>query len=349
MRWPWKSKFSNDQFIVSWSAGVLAYVRARAAGNGVFVVEQMGIERQGVDNLENFARRLQALGLGDLTAKVMLRPEQYQLLQIDTPAVAAEELRAAARYQIRDMVSVPVDDILLDVMEVGDGHQKGTSHLFVAAATKAVVADVMALGDAMNWQVTVIDIQETAQRNLQSAMSRQDGRLDRADAALLVSDDRQAVLTISANEELFFTRRLELPAGFMSMAWGGGQDAAVDVLHDAFTPVSEYVPDYAGGALAQGVDYASGSDMDADRVQRVLVEVQRSLDLWDRSWSSMPLGGFRVFAGERSSALAAWLSREMGHDVTAIDPESLFPGLKDMQPADLPYCFPLLGVLLRTA
>jgi hypothetical protein len=38
------------------------------------------------------------------------------------------------------------------------------------------------------------------------------GVLERADAALLISPmSRQAVLTISANEELFFTRRLDLP------------------------------------------------------------------------------------------------------------------------------------------
>ncbi len=346
MRWPWKGKSSQDQVIASWSGGAFAYLRAKASSEGLFAVQQMGVERQGADSMEDFVRRLQGLGLKGLVGHIMLRPEQYQLLQIDSPPVAPEELRAAARFQIREMVNVHIDDITLDVMQVGDGQQKGPNHLFVVAAKNEVVREVMALGDALNWKVPVIDIQETAQRNLQSALARHDGRLDRADAALLISDERQAVLTISANEELFFTRRLDLPAGFLTMPWGAVHDAMAEAEPDAFTPVGEYVPDYAGGG-AMGAATSSNHG-DADRVQRFVVEVQRSLDLWDRTWSSMPLGGLRVYAGERSTELATWLSREMGQTVTAMALETQFAGLQAVPLADQIYCLPLLGVLLRT-
>jgi len=345
MRWPWQRKSSKDQLIVSWSAGTFAYVRAPVNSDGLFAVQQMGVEHQGADSREDFVRRLQALGLKGLVAHVMLRPEQYQLLQIDAPPVAPEELRSAARFQIREMVNVHIDDITLDVMQVGDGQQKGPSHLFVVAAKNDVVREVIALGDAMHWTLPVIDIQETAQRNLQSALALRDGRLERADAALLISDERQAVLTISANEELFFTRRLDLPQGFLTMPWGVGHEATADATPDAFTPVSEYVPDYAGGGTGGGL--ASSDHGDDERVQRFVVEVQRSLDLWDRTWSSMPLAGLRVYAGERSAELAAWLGREMGQAVTAMDLEHQFPGLQSMPVTDQIYCLPLLGVLLR--
>ena len=277
----------------------------------------------------------------------MLRPEQYQLLQIDAPPVAPDELRAAARFQIREMVNVHIDDITLDVMQVGDGQQKGSNHLFVVAAKNEIVREVIALGDALNWKIPVIDIQETAQRNLQSTLAKVDGRLERADAALLISDESQAVLTISANEELFFTRRLDLPQGFLAMAWGDIQDTADDVAPDAFTPVSEYVPDYANTG-ATGPVNSSANMGDAERVQRFLVEVQRSLDLWDRTWSSMPLSGLRVYAGQRSAEMAGWLGRELGQAVTAINLEAQFPGLQSVPMADQIYCLPLLGVLLRS-
>ncbi len=348
MRWPWTGKSSQDQVIASWSGGTFAYVRAPLNSDGLFAVQQMGVERQGADSMEVFVRRLQALGLKGLVAHIMLRPEQYQLLQIDSPPVAPEELRAAARFQIREMVNAHIDDITLDVMQVGDGQQRGTSnHLFVVAAKNDVIREVIALGDALNWTVPVIDIQETAQRNLQSALAKQDGRLDRADAALLISDERQAVLTISANEELFFTRRLDLPAGFLTMPWGAVHDATAEAEPDAFTPVGEYVPDYAGGGTTMGI--ATSSDHgDADQVQRFVVEVQRSLDLWDRTWSSMPLGGLRVTAGDRSAELATWLGREIGQTVTAMTLQAQFAGLQAVATADQIYCLPLLGVLLRT-
>ncbi|MBK6595228.1 MAG: hypothetical protein IPG23_22320 [Burkholderiales bacterium] len=307
----------------------------------------MGVERQGQDSWQDFVRRLQTLGLKGGEVHVMLRPEQYQLLQIDAPPVVPDELRAAARFQIREMVNVHIDDITLDVMQVGDGQQKGSNHLFVVAAKNEIVREVIALGDALNWKIPVIDIQETAQRNLQSTLAKVDGRLERADAALLISDESQAVLTISANEELFFTRRLDLPQGFLAMAWGDIQDTTDDVAPDAFTPVSEYVPDYANTG-ATGPVNSSANMGDAERVQRFLVEVQRSLDLWDRTWSSMPLSGLRVYAGQRSAEMAGWLGRELGQAVTAINLEAQFPGLQSVPMADQIYCLPLLGVLLRS-
>lgn len=349
MRFPWKRGASKDQLIVSWSGKALAFVRGRAKGDGVFSVQQWGVERQGDDSLDNFVHRLQALGLKGANAHVMLRADQYQLLQIEAPAVAPEELRSAARYQIRDMVNTHIDDITMDVLRVGDGQQKAANQLFVVSATNAVVREALDLAQAMHWDVTVIDVQETAQRNLQNAQAVQAGKSDRASALLMIAGDRQAVLTISAHDELFFSRRLDLPEGFMAMQWAANSEMAAPAI-DAYTPVDEYVPAYSVGATSTGSDYAGAHAglSDNDKAQRVLVEVQRSLDLWDRAWSNLPLSGVQVLAGERGAELAQWLSREMGQSVTAMDLGTRFEGLQGIDAADQAYCAPLLGVLLRT-
>lgn len=356
MRWPWKRQGSGDQLVVAWSGKTLAFVRARALPEGGYAVRKMGVERQGADSSEDFVRRLHALGLKDFGAFVMLRPEQYQVLQIDAPAVAPEELRSAARYQIKEMLDSHVDDVTLDVMRVGDGQHKGAGHLFVVAAPNAVLREVHELGEAMNWAVSVIDIQETAQRNLQSALAAGDGRGDRANAALVLDDGRQAVLTISANEELFYTRRFDLPEDFLTVSWEQDRSAGAG-LDESFSPVGEYVPDYSVGGVSYGNDYsdartaspvASNRGGDDDKAQRFLVEVQRSLDVWDRSWSSMPLSGIRVYAGERSSELATWLGSQLGQVVTPMDVSGLFSGLEQGAAADQALCMPLLGVLMRT-
>ena len=350
MRWPFKRKVSTDLWIVSWAAQSLCYVRASPSEGVTFQIRQLGVVRQGADTTELFLQRLQALGLKGGEAVVMLRPEQYQLLQIDTPPVAPEELRAAARYQIRDMLDVHIDDVTLDVMKVGDGQQKSNEHLFVVAAANAGIRQALDLGDALHWTIRVIDIQEMAQRNLQSALSKQSGQMGRAEASLMLADGQQALLTISANDELFYTRRLDLPKGFMDTAWTGEQEAAL--VADGFTPVDEYVPDYNVGGESYGTDYSGASTPAGvgvnDAAQRMLVEVQRSLDLWDRTWSSLPLGGLKVYAGARSQELATWLGREMGQSVGTLELGSLFSGLEAFAPADVAACAPLLGVLLRS-
>lgn len=362
MRWPWQRKSSGNQLVVSWSGQTLTYVLARARPDATFEVLKLGVASQGTDSIEAFMHRLQALGLKGFEARIMLRPEQYQLLQIDTPAVPPEELRAAARYQIRDMINSHVDDVTLDVMRVGDEQQKGKSHLFVVAATNAVVRSVLELGDAMHWAVSVIDIQETAQRNLQNALAARDGQADRANATLVVVSGQAAVLTISANEELFYARSFDLPEGFVEASWrlenAGLAAATTGAEAAAFTPVQDYMPDYSGQQGTYGHDYSGtsgggllaspGTSVHDESAQRFLVEVQRSLDVWDRTWSSMPLHGLSVYAGGRSDELAEWLTAQLGQTAVALDVRALFPGCEGAPTDVQAMCWPLLGVLLRT-
>jgi MSHA biogenesis protein MshI len=355
MRWPWKRASSSDLLVVSWVDKTLAYVLAKAGSAGYEIV-RAGVEQQGEGTQEDLVRRLQALGLKGLRTHVMLRPEQYHFLQIDAPSVPPEELRSAARYQIKELVDVHLDDLTLDVMRVGDGSEKGQPHVFVVAAHTAAVRSAMDLGAALQWDISVVDVQETAQRNLQSLMARAEDRLERATAVVVFADDQQAMITISAHEELFYTRRLEVPEGFLSMDW---EQASASQTQDGYTPVGEYVPDYAVGDVAYGNDYsapknspaessATGASADYDRAQRMVVEVQRSLDLWDRTWTQMPLAGVRVFAGARSAELAQWLGREIGQTVGVLDLSDYLPGLGKLEAAHAAYCMPLVGVLLRS-
>lgn len=344
MRWPWNRQDSNDRLVVSWSGEVLSYVHARLRVDGLYEVLQFGVERQGGDSTEAFVRRLQGLGLKGHDARVMLRPEQYQFLQIDAPAVPPEELRAATRYQIKDMLKAHVDDVTLDVMRVGDGkQQKGAGQLFVVAAANTVLHEVIDLGDAMHWNVAVIDIQETAQRNLLSALVGRDGHADRANAALVLVDGHPTVLTISANEELFYTRRFEMPDGFLVASSGQGRDAVGEsaIPNASFAPVGE-----EGRAVSSST--FAGPAGDDDKAQRFLIEVQRSLDLWSRSWASMPLDGLRVYAGEHSDAWSAWFGVQLGQTVLPMDVVGLFPGFEGGAESDKALCLPLLGVLMRT-
>ena len=357
MLWPWKNRTSADLLVASWADHTLAYVRAVQKSRGQFEVTGFGVEQQGGDNPSDFARRLEALGLKGCRAHVMLLPPQYQWLQIEAPGVAPEELRAAARYQIREMLDTHVDDVTLDVMRVGDGQLNGAARLFVVAATNTVLRDAMALGELVRWDIPVVDVQETAQRNMQNALALNEGFSQRANAALVLLDDAQAVLTICANDELFYTRRLEIPQGFMTGSWGASDNGAVSLVN-AYSPVDEYVPDYGVAGVSYGSDYsatarASSSSspapasLQSESAQRFLVEVQRSLDLWDRSWSSMPLAVVRVYAGARTQELAQWLTRELGQSVSSIDVSANFSGFTGGTTEVQAKCWPLLGSLMR--
>ena len=349
MRWPWSRQGLVGQMVLSWSDRTLTYVLASAYANGSCKVIKYGVERMGVDGMDELFRQLDGLVPRGLDVRIMLQPGQYQMVQIPAPAVAPEELRAAARYQVREMLHAHMEDVTLDVMRVGDGQQKGAGHLFVVAATNAVIRDILDLGEAMHWSVSVIDIQETAQRNLQNAFASREGHVDRASAALVLLDQNQALLTISARGELFYTRRFDFLEGFL--AYLLAQDKAS--LAAGTKNFSAYGANAVLGNDVYTVDdllperIAKDMEEQEDSAQRFLVEVQRSLDLWDRVWATMPLHDIRVHAGEQSDALATWLSSQLGQTVLTMDINSLFPGFQGGNRGDQALCLPLLGLLLR--
>jgi len=343
MRWPWRRGSTGDRLVVAWSARVLTFVRARPLADGSWDVRQMGREDRGTDDAKTFADRLSQLGLKGGAVHVMLGTDQYQFLQVEAPSVPAEELRSATRYLIRDMIDTHIDDVTLDVLKVGDGEGKAAGQLFVVVAKTSVIRDVMDLARAMQWKVPVVDIQKMAQRNVQSALAARAGLSDSAVATLMVGE-RQASLTICAKEELFYTRRIDLPEGFAAIDWTTVQSTQAT---DGYTPVGEYVPDYAGTAGAYGAASTGAAMGDGDKAQRLLVEVQRSLDLWDRTWTAMPLAGVSVFADDKSALMAQWLTRELGQNVTAQELGPLFPAWAKAAPDVQKACAPLLGLLLR--
>jgi MSHA biogenesis protein MshI len=347
IRWFKKRQRSRDHLVVSWSGQTLVYVLARDNASRGHEVLKSGVERQeeGADigGLEDMVRRLKALGVEGTQVSVMLRPEQYQLLRIRAPAVPPDELRAAARYQIVQMLDAHVDDVTIDVIRVGDGRPRGAGHLaghlFVVAVPRAVIRGVLDLCSAMRWKVSVIDIQETAQRNLQSALAAGDEqrRRGRANAALMLLDPLQAVLTISANGELFYTRRFDLPRGFLDGAWDDAPSVVLAGLANPETPRPINDPSGLSGDL----------DEEA-RANRFLLEIQRSLDLWDRIWVSLPLDGISLYAGTRTQELSGWLTQRLGQPVLPMDFAAQFPGFKARSVVEEAACLPLLGLLLRT-
>jgi MSHA biogenesis protein MshI len=309
MQWPWPRSRISDRLVMAWSGHAMAYVQATPMKEGGrFDVWRFGVERQGADSAEEFAKRLAALGFKGCQALGMLRSGQYQMLQIDAPAVAPDELRAAARWKIRDMVDMHLDDLTLDVMRVGDEQARATANLFVVTAANALIRELMEISKAMRCTLDVIDIQGLAHRNLQTALARRDGRLTRARAAIVLMDERYALLTITANEELYYKRRIDLGGTFPLDLWNPDSVAA----------------------------------------QNFVVEVQRSLDLWERTWQELPLEEVNVFAGAHTNDMVQILTQQLIPPVSELDVSTLFPGFEGGSDADRMLCWPLLGVLLRT-
>ena len=98
---------------------------------------------------------------------LLLGAGDYQILQMDAPAVEPAEYRDAARWQIKDLIDFPVEDAALDCLRLpGVAAGSAAAKLFTVVTRQALVLESVAQWRAAGLALKVIDIPEMALRNL---------------------------------------------------------------------------------------------------------------------------------------------------------------------------------------
>ena len=145
----------------------------------------------------------------------LLDPGDYQLLLVEAPNVPAAELKAAIRWRIKDMLDYHVDDATVDVLDIPpdpSGSARTRSMYAVAARNDAIQACIERF-DAAQIPLSVIDIAETAQRNI-AALYENDGR----GVGLLYLGESSGLFTINFRRELYLARRIDVGYAQISAA-----------------------------------------------------------------------------------------------------------------------------------
>lgn len=152
---------------------------------------------------ENWSDALSQLQ-GKGPASLVLSPSAYKMRMLDAPNVPADELRSAVRWQIQDMLDYHPDDGTVDILEVP--HPEHMSHarqLFAVAAKNSLLAEETAYAVDAGLNLAIIDIIETAQRNLAT-------RLEKPGRAMAVFSflETGSLLTLTLDGELCMVRSL---------------------------------------------------------------------------------------------------------------------------------------------
>ena len=331
MKWPWQHQRNDSRLAVLSEPDRFAYALADGRGQlrAAAVLLRAGATPQ------DMGRRVRALHLPLHGALAVLPLGDAQLLSVEAPAVQPEELKAAVRWRIKDLVDTRLDELTIDVLSVGDDRPRPQRNVFVAAARTVLIRE---LGDRLQTaglELAVIDLVEMSQRNLQCALARAAGLGDRATAAL-VRHGAQCLLTICAGDELFYARRLD---------W---EDLPQRSLVPALA-VSAEAPLQSMDFVDYGATDKDSGDHD-DGAPRLVVELQRSFDVWERSWPDLPLATLWVQVGAATAELMPQLQATLGRPVHELDADSLFPGFTALAPtvAQRETLLPLLGALLRS-
>ncbi len=247
-------------------------------------------------------------GLDQFRLTTLMPGGQYQLFQIDAPAVAAGELASALRWRIKDLVDFPVETAVIEALTIPvDGAAGGrASQVFAVVARPDAVRQHAEPLEASGLALAAVDIQELAQRNV-CALFEVDGR----GAALLAFDDTGGLLTVTHGGELFLARRV----------------------------------DQSLLALAQLPD----SERDA-ALGRITLEVQRSLDHFDRQFGAVALGTLLLAGVGPVDELCEQLAESLYLPVRPLDLAEVadFPAIPELRTAQRQaQCLAGIGAALR--
>src|SRR5437763_3294164 len=197
------------------------------------------------------------------------------MLLVESPNVKREELKAAVRWRIKDMIDYHLDDATIDVLDVPViGVAQRPATMYVVVTKNQLLRQLISRFEAAEIPLAVIDIPDAAQRNIAALY-------ESAKRALLTLsfDVDGGLITITSAGELYVSRRLEI--GYAQV------NAEPDARQRAF--------------------------------DRVVVEVQRSLDHFERNFSQLSVERVLLAPMQEGESLETHLAGNLQLPVAAME------------------------------
>jgi MSHA biogenesis protein MshI len=159
---------------------------------------------------DEFGRGLAQLAsarhLKNVRCTTVLDEADYQLLLTEAPNVGPDELKAALRWKVKDLIDFHINDAALDVFELpGAAPGAKSREMYAVAARNEAIQKRVDLLTAAGFKLEIIDIPELAQRNLAALLPE-----DAAGVALLSLKAQSGLLTITRQGYLYLSRPLNV-------------------------------------------------------------------------------------------------------------------------------------------
>lgn len=208
---------------------------------------------------EDYATTLKQMISGfdlDGAACVAIMPRgSYNLMQTELPAVPADELHEAVRWQIRDLLDFPAAEAVIETIQFDDTANGQPLSFAIAAQRQKIRELVKVVRDTAALDLHAIDIPELSLRTLLREVDGNEQGL-----ALLLLWGTAGLVVITRGEELCMARKV-----------GIGTDA----LLNAADPDPE-----------AGVDISMAQQ---ELLDEAILDIQRSLDFYESNVARRPV------------------------------------------------------------
>lgn len=259
--------------------------------------------------------------LKDTMANFVLAANQADSFLTEAPEVAANELKKAMRWKVKDMIDYDIDEAVVDCFAIPGQRERGRQPMayVVTAATDVLKAYVSTVATSQ-LNLHSIDIPAMAQRNLASQLPE-----DKNGVALLVLDAKSGLLSLTKGGELYLSRDLEYGYSHFAQEVSKAEDS--------------------GGLAIEGMPPATQSTLD-----QIILEVQRSIDYYERYFAHPAISSLVIAPTPQPvSGMVDYMASQLGMRVRELDLNILL-NLEQKLERDLQsQCITAIGAALRAS
>ncbi|HEC19504.1 MAG TPA: hypothetical protein ENI97_09180 [Gammaproteobacteria bacterium] len=266
---------------------------------------------EGGEHEKQLARKAKEFSLAKHDVTTVMGLGEYSVLSVDAPDVPPAELRAAVRWQVKDLIDFHIDDAVIDVFDAPASAAHGQQHKLyvVASKTSTVRRHVDELQEA-EINLTTIDIPELVLRNIAARLPENE-----AGVAMIYLTRERGLIVVARQSTLYFARTLDMGYGYLNQGVNEGDELSLEN-NAAF--------------------------------DRLVLEVQRSLDYYDRYFSQPPVAGLVLAPTEVPiPGLAEYLNNALGLPARNLDLAEIVDCEHSLSSVQQAHCLPAIGAALR--
>ncbi|WP_421683789.1 MSHA biogenesis protein MshI [Stutzerimonas urumqiensis] len=148
---------------------------------------------------------VQAHRLEGSSVNFLLQPADYQIFLLEAPDVPPEELAAAMRWRVKDVISQPLEEVVIDSFALpADAYRGRTRMAYCVVLPKTRMAAIATAVTEAGLVLASIDIPEMAFRNL-GLLAGADG----INIALLQLRASEGLICVQNGADIYMARRIE--------------------------------------------------------------------------------------------------------------------------------------------
>jgi MSHA biogenesis protein MshI len=136
---------------------------------------------------------------------LVLDDNDYQLLSIEAPPVAEDEMAEAVKWKVKDLLSFPVSEAIIDVYLQKDGQVKDKYIANVVISQKEIIDKKTQYIESLGLRLNAIDVPELAYRNYIEISDYQEKNI-----ALVLLKKNYGKLIVLKEGVVYFSRKFSV-------------------------------------------------------------------------------------------------------------------------------------------